>query len=120
VQKDLSRSLKLLAAEGARVIHGGELGEAIDKAMREAGGFLRLEDLKRNKAEWWDPVSNPTIAATRSWRRPCRTMPGTGCCGLAIMSRFDLADLGHNSPEYLHTFAEATKLAYAARFAVRE
>jgi len=38
-----------------------------------------------------------------------------GLLRLGIMSRFDLADLGHNSPEYLHTFAEATKLAYAAR-----
>jgi gamma-glutamyltranspeptidase/glutathione hydrolase len=31
------------------------------------------------------------------------------------MSRFDPAKLGHNSVAYLHTFAEATKLAYAAR-----
>jgi gamma-glutamyltranspeptidase/glutathione hydrolase len=31
------------------------------------------------------------------------------------MSRFDLAKMGHNSPAYLHTFAEATKLAYQAR-----
>jgi len=31
------------------------------------------------------------------------------------MSRFDVAKLGHNSTAYLHTFAEATKLAYAAR-----
>src|SRR5262249_50725846 len=30
-------------------------------------------------------------------------------------SRFDPARLGHNTPAYLHTFAEATKLAYAAR-----
>src|SRR5262249_44230755 len=56
-QKELARSLRLLAAQGAKVIHDGELGEAIDKAMREAGGFLRLEDLKQNNAEWWDPVS---------------------------------------------------------------
>src|SRR5207237_649328 len=34
---------------------------------------------------------------------------------LGIMSRFDLAKMGHNSPAALHTFAEATKLAYQAR-----
>jgi gamma-glutamyltranspeptidase / glutathione hydrolase len=31
------------------------------------------------------------------------------------MSRFDVAKMGHNSPAYLHTFAEATKLAFRAR-----
>jgi gamma-glutamyltranspeptidase/glutathione hydrolase len=46
VQKDLARSLRLLSARGAGALHGGELGEAVDKAMRAAGGFLRLEDLK--------------------------------------------------------------------------
>jgi gamma-glutamyltranspeptidase/glutathione hydrolase len=31
------------------------------------------------------------------------------------MSRFDVGKMGHNSLAYLHTYAEATKLAYAAR-----
>src|SRR5262249_8546164 len=34
VQKDLAHSLRLLAALGAQALHGGELGEAIDKTMR--------------------------------------------------------------------------------------
>src|SRR5262249_9084007 len=57
IQEDLARWRRLLAAEVARVIHGGKLGEAIDKAMRQAGGFLTLDDLKKNRAEWWEPVS---------------------------------------------------------------
>jgi gamma-glutamyltranspeptidase / glutathione hydrolase len=114
VQKDLARSLRLLAAQGAKVIHGGELGAAIDKAMRDAGGFLRLEDLKQNKAEWWEPVSidyrgHKVVAS------PLPNNAWNGLYRLGIMSRFDLGKLGHNSPAYLHTFAETTKLAYAAR-----
>jgi gamma-glutamyltranspeptidase/glutathione hydrolase len=114
VQKDLARSLRLLASQGAKVIYGGELGQAIDKTMRESGGFVRLEDLKRNQAEWWDPVT----IDYRGYKVAASPLPNNAWNGLyrlGIMSRFDLRKLGHNSPEYLHTFAEATKLAYAAR-----
>lgn len=114
VQKDLARSLRLLAAQGAAALHGGELGEAIDKTMRAAGGFLRLADLKANRAEWWEPVS----IDYRGYMVVASPLPNNAWNGLyrlGIMSRFDLGKLGHNSPAYLHTFAEATKLAYATR-----
>jgi gamma-glutamyltranspeptidase/glutathione hydrolase len=34
---------------------------------------------------------------------------------LNILERFDLRAMGHNSPEYIHTVAEAVKLAFADR-----
>jgi gamma-glutamyltranspeptidase/glutathione hydrolase len=114
IQKDLAQSFRLLAAQGARAIHGGKLGEAIDKAMRQAGGFLTLEDLKKNRAEWWEPVS----IDYRAYKVAASPLPNNawnGLLRLGIMSRFDLGKLGHNSPAYLHTYAEATKLAYLAR-----
>jgi gamma-glutamyltranspeptidase/glutathione hydrolase len=114
VQKDLARSLRLLATHGAKAIHAGELGEAIDKAMRRVGGFLRLDDLKRHQAEWWNPVS----IDYRGYKVVASPLPNNawnGLLRLGIMSRFDPGQLVHNGPEYLHTFAEATKLAYAAR-----
>jgi gamma-glutamyltranspeptidase/glutathione hydrolase len=114
VQKDLARSLRLLSAQGAGALHGGELGEAVDKAMRAAGGFLRLEDLKKNQAEWWDPVridyrGHKVVAS------PLPNNAWNGLYRLGLMSRFDLGQMGHNSSAYLHTYAEVTKLAYAAR-----
>jgi gamma-glutamyltranspeptidase/glutathione hydrolase len=114
IQKDLARSLRLLADQGAKALHGGELGEAIDKEMRRTGSFLRLDDLKNNGAEWWDPVS----INYRGYKVVASPLPNNAWNGLyrlGIMSRFDVGKMGHNSPEYLHTFAEATKLAYAAR-----
>src|SRR5262249_43916995 len=92
----------------------GELGEEIDKTMRAAGGFLRLEDLKRNQAEWWDPVS----VDYRGCKVVASSLPNNAWNGLyrlGIMSRFDLGRIGHNSAAYLRTYAEVTKLAYAAR-----
>jgi gamma-glutamyltranspeptidase/glutathione hydrolase len=114
VQKNLARSLRWLAAQGARAIHGGELGQAIDQTMRAAGGFLRLEDLQRHRAEWWEPVS----IDYRGYQVVASPPPNNAWNGLyrlGLMSRFEVGKLGHNSTAYLHTFAEASKLAYAAR-----
>jgi gamma-glutamyltranspeptidase/glutathione hydrolase len=114
VQKDLAGSLRLLSAQGARALHGGELGEAIDKTMRATGGFLRLEDLKQNQAEWWDSVR----IDYRGYQVAASPLPNNAWNGLyrlGLLSRFEVGKMGHNSPAYLHTVAEASKLAYAAR-----
>jgi gamma-glutamyltranspeptidase/glutathione hydrolase len=113
-QKDLAASLRMIVKQGAKAIHGGELGKAIDSTMREAGGFLTIDDLRKNRAEWRQPVSIDyrgykavtASAPTNAWN---------GLLRLGIMSRFDPASLGHNSVAYLHHYAEATKLAYQAR-----
>ena len=114
VQKDLARSLGMIAEQGARALYAGELGKAVDSTMREYGGFLTIDDLRQNRAEWWNPVSidyrgcrvTAPAAPTNAWN---------GLLRLGIMSRFDLAALGHNSTAYLHLYAEVTKLAYGAR-----
>ncbi|MGH9768184.1 MAG: gamma-glutamyltransferase, partial [Blastocatellia bacterium] len=113
-QKDLGASLRMIAEQGARAIHGGELGKVIDSTMREVGGFLTIDDLRKNRAEWRRPASIDyrgykvitASAPTNAWN---------GLLRLGIMSRFDLTSLGHNSAAYLHRYAEATKLAYQAR-----
>jgi gamma-glutamyltranspeptidase/glutathione hydrolase len=114
VQKDLARSLKLIAEQGARVVHGGELGHAIDAAMREAGSFLSLNDLRDNRAEWWKPISIPYRGAQVVTASP----PANAfdmLVRLGMMSRFDLKALGHNSTAYLHRFAEVTKHGFWVR-----
>src|SRR5262249_40440393 len=114
VQKDLARSLRLLSAQGANALHGGELGESIGKTVREAGGFLRLEGLKRDQSEWGDSGSID-YGGYQVVASPLPNNAWNGLYRLGIMSRFDLGKLGHNSAAYLHTYAEATKLAYTAR-----
>jgi gamma-glutamyltranspeptidase/glutathione hydrolase len=114
VQKDLAGSLKLVAQRGAQAIHGGALGAAIERQVRAAGGFLTMADLRENRAEWRDTVSidyrgRRLIAPgppTNSWN---------GLLRLGILGRFDVASLGAASAEYLHLYAEVTKLAYRIR-----
>ena len=114
VQRDLANSLRLLARNGARVVKEGELGQAIDAATRQAGGFLSLTDLRQSKAEWWEPIS----IDYRDYEVITASPPSTAfpsLIRLGLMSRFDLQSLEHNSVAYLHSFAEVTKHAFWCR-----
>lgn len=116
VQKYLGRTLRALAAEGPGVIHGGEIGRAVDRAMRESGSFLRLEDLVENEAEWYAPIS----IVYRGYEVLTASPPATAfpsLVRLGLMSRYDVAALGHNTVAYLHRFAEVTKHAFWCRLA---
>ena len=114
VQRDLARSLRLIADSGAAVFYGGSLGRTIDRAMRQADGFLALADLTNDKAEWWDPIA----IQYRGLQVLTASPPANSFDALArlgIMERFDAKTLGHNSGEYLHRFAEATKIGFWMR-----
>ncbi len=116
IQKDLSRSLRLIAEQGPQVLYGGEIGKAIDKTMRERGGFLSIDDLIANKAEWWEPISINYRGYTVTTASPPSTA-FPSLIRLGLMSRFDNASLGHNTAGYLHLFAEVTKHAFWCRLA---
>ncbi|MCP3961610.1 MAG: gamma-glutamyltransferase [bacterium] len=116
VQKDLAASLRQLAEEGAKAVYGGSLGRAVDAAMKDAGGFLAYQDLLDDQAEWWRPISisyRGHEVVTPS--APAGAFPML--VRLGMMSLVDPEELGHNSPEYLHRFAEVTEHAYWTRLA---
>jgi len=114
VQKDLARSLRLVQAQGASALYGGPLGRAVDRAMRQAGGFLSMNDLESDRAEWWEPIRiryRGVEVVTAS--PPANTFDYL--VRLGLMSRFDVPALGHNSTAFLHRFAEVTKHGFSVR-----
>ncbi|MDP8951015.1 MAG: gamma-glutamyltransferase [Actinomycetota bacterium] len=110
VQEDLARTFGLIAEQGAGAMYGSELGEAIDDAMREGGGFLTMDDLRNNRAEWQDTVSIAHEGYEVVTATPPATAWGT-LLRLGMMDRFDLQAQDHNSATYLHLFAEVSKQA---------
>jgi gamma-glutamyltranspeptidase/glutathione hydrolase len=114
IQADLANSFGLVAEQGASAVHGGSIGAAIDAAMREAGGFLALEDLEKNEAEWWEPIAIDYRGYTiMTAAPPANSWPAL--VRLGMMSQFDVAALGHNSVEFLHRYAAVTKHAFWTR-----
>jgi gamma-glutamyltranspeptidase/glutathione hydrolase len=115
VQQDLATTMKGIAAKGPDVFYKGEITVAIQKAMLEAGGFLSTEDLRRDKAEWWDAIQ----MEYRGYEIYTASPPANAfdyLVRLGLMSQFVPKELGgHNAVGRLHHFAEVTKHGFWVR-----
>ncbi len=114
---DLARSFRAIAQHGPGELYGGPLGRRIVDRVQSLGGFLTLADLRRQQAEWVEPISVP-FHGYRVWELPPSNQGVAVLEMLRILDDRDLAALGHNSVPYLHRLIEAKKLAFAdlARF----
>ncbi len=109
---DYARTLREIAKGGTGVFYSGPLGEKIVKRSQELGGFLTIEDLRKNSPTWVTPIST-TFKGYRVWELPPNNQ-GVGVLEmLRILEPYDLASMGHLSAPYLHHLVEAKKLAYA-------
>ncbi|MBI4201343.1 MAG: gamma-glutamyltransferase [Chloroflexi bacterium] len=114
VQKDLARTLRRVAQGGAEEFYRGGIARQIATAFREAGGLLDEEALAGQQLEAYDPVATDYRGYSVLENRP----PSQGFLLLEmlnILEGFDLASLGHLSPESIHLMVEAKKLAFADR-----
>jgi len=115
-QPGMAQSLRIIAEGGADAYYRGPLGERITTAVQEAGGWLTMDDLADVQTRWLEPL------AVQYRGNTVMTMPPE-CSGvqylesLRILEAFDLADLGHNTTEYLHLLLETIKIASADRTA---
>jgi gamma-glutamyltranspeptidase/glutathione hydrolase len=107
---DMARTYQRIADEGADVFYEGEIASMIDADMKAHGGLLSARDLKDYRTIGGEPLWGSYRGLTFSTNRP----PGGGIMlveMLNILESFDLAAMGHNSPEYMRVVAEAMKIA---------
>ena len=110
----LARTLDLIAEGGRDAFYTGEIARTLDAFMREHDGFLRYEDLATHVSDWVEPVSTDYRGYT-VWELPPNGQGIAVLQMLNILEGYDLASLGYASPEYLHLFVEAKKLAFEDR-----
>lgn len=109
VEKDLGRSLRLIAEQGPEVLHTGELARRILDELRKHGSFITAEDLRESRPEWWDAIS----IEYRGYRIATAPPPATSFTGLmrlGLMSQWNVAGFGAGSIEFWHRLAEVTKI----------
>jgi gamma-glutamyltranspeptidase/glutathione hydrolase len=112
VNRDLARTMQVIADSGVRVFYGGSLGKRIVQRLDALGGFVTLDDMKRNAPNWVTPLS-VDFKGYRVWELPPSNQGVAALEMLRILETYDLKAMGHNSPAYLHHLIEAKKLAYA-------
>jgi gamma-glutamyltranspeptidase / glutathione hydrolase len=113
-QKDLARTLEILARDGEESFYRGPLARMIGESYQRAGGFLRADDLAGFHAEQTEPV-HTNYKGYEIYEAAPNSQGVVLLMALNILEGVDLKALRHNSPAYLHVVTEALKLAFADR-----
>lgn len=110
----LAASYEDIAKDGKSAFYEGRIAEQIASKSKELGGKMSLKDLRDHEATWVDPVSC-NYRGWDVWEIPPN---GQGIAALQILNMletFEIGELQPNSPEHLHLFIEAKKLAFEDR-----
>ena len=131
VQPGLANTLKAMAtaeaaspgarSDGLRAASGefyrGGVARLIAECSAKVGGVLAYEDLGGYESQFEEPLRTTfagyEISCQRTWSQAAVLLQA-----LNMLERFDLEAMGHNTPAYVHTVAEALKLAMADRHAL--
>jgi gamma-glutamyltranspeptidase/glutathione hydrolase len=130
-QPDLARTLRAMAAVEKKALasgasrakaidavrdyfYRGEIAHKIDEFSKANGGLLRYEDMASFRVEPEEPVSTTfhgyTVYKPGFWSQGPAMIET-----LNILDGVNIPELKMNSADYIHTLAEALKLAYADR-----
>jgi gamma-glutamyltranspeptidase / glutathione hydrolase len=113
-QPDLARTFRALVEGGSDEYYRGQLAETIADFCQSVGGLITKRDLAEMTVDWVDPIGvgfrdftvygPPPPSSAIQWLQTLKLLEG-----------FDLAGMGHNSADYLHTLIEVERLAIVDR-----
>lgn len=107
---DMAKTYRRIAEAGADDFYEGEIATKIVADMGANGGLISATDLKNAGPEDADVLWTDY----RGYRVASTPPPGGGIMVLQmlnILENFDLKAMGHNTPEYIRTVAEAMKIS---------
>lgn len=107
---DMARTYRRIAEHGVDDFYTGGIAKEIVADMAANQGLIAADDL----AECAPVEAEPLWTTYRGYRVATNQPPGGGlmiAIMLNILERFDLAAMGHNSPEYIAVVSEAMKFA---------
>lgn len=112
--RNLASTFRRIASEGVESFYSGALGREMTDYIKKIGGLISLDDLAAHESTWVEPIS----LSYRGFDILELPPNGQGIVALqmlSMMAGFNVAEMGHNSAEYLHRLIEAKKIAFADR-----
>ena len=115
VQKDLAKTLKLIAQYGIDGFYLGPVAEKIHTQMQLNGGLITKDDLENYQPVWRTPLKS-TYRDTEIITMGPPSSGGVHVIQmLNILESHNVSKIEHNSSEYINLLTEIMKYAYADR-----
>jgi gamma-glutamyltranspeptidase/glutathione hydrolase len=115
LQKDLGRTLRLIADKGADAFYEGPIADLLCEEMRRGGGLITKPDLAAYRAKARKPIHG-TYRGHDVYGPPPPSSGGICLVEmLNILENFDLHKQGRFSPQTLHVMIETMRRAYCDR-----
>ena len=111
----LAETLKRIAQNGKEEFYIGETANKLIGYFKKIGAIITKEDLAQYEAKWRKTIE----FGYKDLKIISMAPPSSGGICLAqimeMISPFDLASMGHNSPDAIQVIVEAERRAYADR-----
>ena len=113
-QADLARTLRAIAAKGADGFYRGPVADSLAAEMRRGGGIMTVEDMRRYKPVWRDPIRTTYRGYT------LLTMPPSSSGGVTMAETLNILETLPNAPRfgsaaYVHLLGAAYQRAFVDR-----
>jgi gamma-glutamyltranspeptidase len=113
-QKDLARTLRVIAEDGADVFYAGPLAQRLADFAVSEGALFTLEDLAAHSSTWQEPISS-AYHDLRVVGFPPNSQGIALLMQLNVAELLDVRSLKYNSADYIHTLVEIKKRVFADR-----
>nr|WP_294788884.1 gamma-glutamyltransferase [uncultured Flavobacterium sp.] len=111
----LAKTLRRIQKKGRNEFYKGETAKILVDYLRKNGGIITMNDLAKYEAKWRKPLQ----FTYKDLKITSMSPPSSGGICLAqilkMLEPYDLAKMGHNSPEAIQVIVEAERRAYADR-----
>jgi len=115
IQKDLAKSLSLIAKNGAKAFYDGDITERILDDFKKNEGIFIKEDFLSYEIRKLEPL----CGSYKSYQVCSMPPPSSGGVAiiqmLNILENFDIKDFSHSSLEYIYLLKNIMSFAYADR-----
>jgi len=115
IRKDLAWTINEIAKNGDKAFYQGSIAKKIIQAMNENDGYISAKDLREYQPRFSEPIKTTYRGSTVYAHPP----PAGGAAvlleSLNILENFSVADMGAQSAQFLHLFAEALQRGHMDR-----